>query len=92
MQDPHQKLNEIITAEQHWNSDLLFNEADPLSKEPHVVDLLKKISTGKEYVFPNRFFGMNSTQQIKAELKVTANQCGFIFSSNTMLNVKQGSF
>ena len=81
MQDPHQKLNAIITAEQHWTSELLFNEADPSSKEPHVVDLLQKISTGREYVFPNRFFGMDSTQQIKAELKITANQCGFIFSS-----------
>ena len=29
------------------------------------------------------FFGMNLTQQIKAELKVSANQCGFIFCSNT---------
>ena len=73
MQDPHQKLNEIITAEQHWTSELLFNEADPSSKEPHVVDLLKKISIGREYVFPNRFLGINSTQQIKAELKVIAN-------------------
>ena len=83
MQDPHQKLYAIINAEQHWTSELLFNEADPSSKEPHVVDLLEKISTGVVYVFPNRFFGMNSTQQIKAELKVSANQCGFIFSSNT---------
>ena len=82
MQDPHQKLSAIIDAEQHWTSELLFNEADPSSKEPHVVDLLDKISTGVEYVFPNRFFGMNSTQQIKAELKVSANQCGFIFCSN----------
>lgn len=81
MQDPHHKLSAIIDAEQHWTSQLLFNEADPSSKEPHVVDLLDRISTGVEYVFPDRFFGMNATQQIKAELKVSANQCGFIFST-----------
>ena len=58
----------------------MFNEEDPSSKEPRVVDLMKEISNGTPYVFPARFFGIASQQQLKVELKISAIQCGFALS------------
>ena len=76
-QDPYSALTQLLLQDQKWNCKFLFNEADPTSKEPTLVDLLDSVKHGDPYIFPSRFNGIEKQKEVIVELKIAAIQAGF---------------
>ena len=82
------QLDLIANKEKEWNSDLQFNIAGP-DDEPVHVSLTRYMErpplpffvrelagTGTCFLFPDRFKGMASREQLLVELKLAALLCG----------------
>ena len=66
----------------------MFNEAAEDAAEPTYVDLLIPLQKAKPYVFPARFCGLESKEQLIVELKLCAIKAGFNLSVHTSRNAK----
>lgn len=66
----------------------MFNEAAEAAAEPNYVDLLIPLRKGKPYVFPARFCGLESKDQLVVELKLCAIKAGFNLSVHSSRNEK----
>ena len=73
----------MLLKEQNWECELLFNEADPNSKLPQIVNIMDTLKLGNPYILPERFHGVQSKKQVKIELKLAALQAGFTLSPRT---------
>ena len=69
--------------DQQWKCSMLFNEEEPTSKLPKIVNILDTLEKGVDYVFPQRFGGREAKNQVKVELKLAAIQAGFQLSTRS---------
>ena len=82
-------MRELLLVDQKWNCCLKFNEADPSSKRPYVVDLMEKMRNGETYIFPRRLKGIEARKQLVVELKIAAIQAGFNLTGRSCKSKKQ---
>jgi hypothetical protein len=95
IEEMHNEIEECAKHLKTWKCNLFFNEADSMEEEPILIDLCKYLFPptqhnpaypgGSNYIFPRRFQGESSRNQLVAELKIAAIKCGFslIITSST---------
>ena len=54
-----------------------------------MVNIMEKISTGVDYVFPIRFSGRSCYKKLRVELKISAIQCGYSLAQRTSKNTSK---
>ena len=67
-QDLYDSLTKLLLHDQKWKCSMLFNEEEPTSKLPKIVNILDTLEKGVDYVFPQRFGGREAKNQVKVEL------------------------
>ena len=74
--DNHAKLEKILSNYKRWECSFFFNEANK-NEKPRIVDLCDCLESGKDYLFPNRFFQLKSKKALVKELKLSSIRSGF---------------
>ena len=89
--DPYNQLDQLKSMSQQWKCKLLFNENPASSKTPKFVDLMNYdgFKEDRDYVFPQRFHGIASHNQIIVELQLAAIQAGFNLKKRTSKSKKE---
>ena len=74
--DNHARLEKILTNYKHWECSFYFNEANK-DQKPIIIDLCDKLESGQDYLFPTRFFGLQSKIALVKQLKLSSIRSGF---------------
>ena len=79
-------FDKIRNDSKTWSNKMMFNQTDKSIDEPEMIDLFLEQHTStykKPFCFPVRFFGEESWDNLKLELKLAAMSAGFILSTGT---------
>ena len=91
-------FDKIRNDSKTWSNKMMFNQTDKFIDEPDMIDLFQEQRTctyKKPFLFPIRFVGEESWDNLKLELKLAAMSAGFILSTGTNIppsKLKTGCF